>query len=311
MKNVKIITIQSDFGAAKRGAKLGPKALLKAIEKNHPGFLEHCPVTSIESSDLVSNEIFETAKNIHNILSVQKRAIKAIDEVLSQGSFPFVISGDHSNGLAGISALKNQNPKWNIGVIWIDAHADLNTPFTSKTGNIHGMPLAAALALGPKANQKNKVDTDVVEKWDKLIALGQQRIKPKILPKNLVFIDIRDIDEEETNILFDNQIKYFTPQMRKEMGLKEIIRETLEHLADCNCLLVSFDVDSLDPTISYGTGTPVPDGLSKLEAIELLQAFLAEPKTKLFEISEINPLLDRYNPMEDVAAEIVVKALGY
>ncbi len=309
VKNVKILTIESDFGAGKKGAKLGPQALLKTIEKKFPGLLNEVEAKSVQTHELESDDSQEDAKNIDNILSIQEDAIQQLEEILSTGSLPFVISGDHSNGLAGISALKNLNPKWNIGVIWIDAHSDLHTPFTSPSGNMHGMPLAAALGIGKDKNNKKSFDGAVIEKWQQLIELGSKKIKPKLLPQNLVFIDIRDLETEETSIIQNQNIKHFTPEIRKEIGVKEIIKQTLEHLSSCDCILLSFDVDSLDPSISYGTGTPVPEGLSLNEAVEMLQAFLSEPKTKLFEMTEINPLLDRHHPMEEVAAEIVGKVL--
>ncbi len=309
MKNVKIITVESDLGAGTRGAKLGPPAFLKAINKLNPSLFENIPVETVNTSDLEPNEDIDSAKNIENIICIENRVAALVQKTLEANEFPFIISGDHSNGLGGISGLKNHFADKKIGVIWIDAHADLHSPYTSPSGNIHGMPLAAALGIGSKKGNKSILGDEVTDKWNQLIALGDQKISPKILPENLVFIDIRDLEPEELSIINSLNIKSFSPQNIKDLGLPEIARQTLLHLESCDYLYISFDVDSLDPTVSYGTGTPVPGGLNKNEAIELLKLFLVQPNLKVFEITEINPLLDRNNPMEEIAAEIIEKVM--
>ncbi len=302
MKNVKIITIESDFGAGKKGAKLGPQALLKELPNS---FTENIPIERIEPIELEESETGEFAIHIESILNIEKRAIQAVEAAIDASQTPWIISGDHSNGLVGISAYKNKFPENRLGVIWIDAHADLHSPFTSPSGNMHGMPLAAALGLQSNTNSKNKVDRSTQSLWKEMLHLGSNKICPKLLPSDLVFIDIRDLEVEEIAILENQSIKHFTPQNRKEIGIQKIIEDTLQHLSHCHHILVSFDVDSLDPSISCGTGTPVHGGLSKEEAIELLKNFLAVPNLFAFEITEINPLLDRIHPMEKEAAEIV------
>ncbi len=303
MKNVKIITIESDFGAGKKGAKLGPQALLKELPHT---FTENIPIERIDPFEKEEGENCEFAINIESILDIEKRALVAIESAIDANHTPWIISGDHSNGLAAISAYKNKFPENRLGVIWIDAHADLHSPYTSPSGNMHGMPLAAALGLQSNEDSKNKVDRSTQSLWKEMLHLGSKKISPKLLPSDLVFIDIRDLEVEEIAILENQSIKHFTPQNRKEIGIQKIIEDTLQHLSHCHHILVSFDVDSLDPSISCGTGTPVHGGLSKEEAIELLKNFLAVPNLFAFEITEINPLLDRIHPMEKEAAEIVV-----
>lgn len=302
MNNVKIITIESDFGAGKKGAKLGPQALLKELPKQ---LLENIPIDIISSSEIAEEEHHEFALHIESILEVENRAIEAIEKAVVDGFRPWIISGDHSNGLAAISAYKNLYPKNNLGVIWIDAHADIHTPYTSPSGNMHGMPLAAALGITNNKNSHNKVDKQVQSLWKEMIELGSKKIAPKLNPKDLVFIDIRDLEVEETNEIKELEIKHFLPANRKDLGIKGILQETLEHLSHCHHILVSFDVDSMDPSISSGTGTPVHDGLSRDEAVELLSGFLSIPNLFSFEITEINPLLDRHNPMEIAAANVL------
>ncbi len=305
MKNVKIITVESDFGAGTRGAKLGPQALVKTLKKNDPAFGSSYPVKQIITPEPEGFDIDDNAKNIETVTDVQLRAMQAIHEVFEAGHLPFVFTGDHSNGLAGISALKNRYPNDCIGVIWIDAHADMHTPYTSPSGNLHGMPLAAALGLGSNRKNKNKVSDYIAERWNALLTLGDKKVNPKLKPADLVLIDTRDLEEEERNYITEQNIKCFTPAYKESLGIETIIAQTCEYLAHCDHLLVSFDVDSLDPTVSYGTGTPVPGGLSKEEAVNLLLGFVGHPKLRLLEITEINPIFDRNHPMEEVAASIV------
>jgi len=303
VKNVKIITIESDFGAGTKGAKLGPQAMLKQLPQ---ALIADIPAVRLSDDDLPEDESeHKQALHIIQILEIQKRALEHIQTAATEGFTPFIISGDHSNGLAGISAYKDLYPSNQLGVIWIDAHADLHTPYTSPSGNMHGMPLGAALGIEKLSQSGSSIDKETQQKWKQLTQLGKQKISPKITPNNLVFIDIRDLEKEEISIIEENNILHFTPQHRKSLGIEEIIEQSLAHLAHCHHIYVSFDVDSLDPSISSGTGTPVHGGLSKEEAIQLLKAFLGQPNLFAFEITEINPLLDRHNPMEEVAAEIV------
>jgi arginase len=304
VKNVEIITIESDFGAGKKGAKLGPQAFLKNINS---AWKSKIPITRVESNHLFEEEPHpgNYAKNIQAILSVQEQAIAVITEVAQKGSFPWIISGDHSNGLAGISAYRELYPNNRLGVIWIDAHADLHTPFTSPSGNMHGMPLAAALGLSKKTLSKNEVDKTALMYWDALINLGNKKLSPKLNPSEIVFLELRDLEVEEIDILKDLDILHYVPQERKEMGIAKVIAEVADHLKNCHHILISFDVDSLDPTVSFGTGTPVPGGLLRQEAVELLVGLLKLPNLFAFEITEINPLLDRITPMEEVAASLI------
>lgn len=308
MKNVEVITIESDFGAGKKGAKLGPQAFLKNLGEV---FKAKLPINRVESSHLPEEEAYpgNYAKNIESILKVQEKAIQTIEEVCGRGAKPWIISGDHSNGLAGISAYRDLHPNQRLGVIWIDAHADLHTPFTSPSGNMHGMPLAAALGINQKGKDKNEVDKNVLAHWEAMVTLGEKKISPKLQASDLVFLELRDMEQEEIALLEEHQIKHYVPANRKELGIKRLVEEVTFYLKDCDHILVSFDVDSLDPTVSYGTGTPVPGGLSKEEAIELLADLLRLPNLFAFEITEINPLLDRNNPMEEVAAALMNEVL--
>ncbi len=305
VKNVKIISIESDFGAGKKGAKLGPQALLKELPNSLTTQIQQERITV---SDLNENQETTFALHIDSIIETLNRSIKAITDAVESNQFPWIISGDHSNGLAAISAYKDLYPEKRLGVIWIDAHADIHTPYTSPSGNMHGMPLAAALGIGMPEKSLNKIDKYTQAAWRQMCELGSKRVSPKIQSSDLVFIDIRDLESEEIEILETYSIRHFTPKDRLNLGLEAIISEAKSALSHCDHILVSFDVDSMDPSISSGTGTPVHGGLFKQDAIQLLAQFLALPNLFSFEVTEINPLLDRHNPMEISAAEVLAEA---
>lgn len=307
MRSVEIITIESDFGAGKKGAKLGPQALIRLINKQNIKHISHANNVRIIADELEENTAHPFNKNIESIYEVQQLTVNAIEQTLSKDLFPFILSGDHSNGCAGISAVKNFYSEKRIGVIWIDAHADLHSPFSTPSGNMHGMPLAVALGINDLIEEANEVDEDSIKVWKDLMQLGSKKISPKILPSDLVFIDLRDFEEDEEILLNNKNITFYTPQNRIELGIEQILEKTLAQLNHCDLIYVSFDVDSLDPNISIGTGTPVPNGMNENEAVYLLKKLLNEPKTVAFEITEINPLLDRESPMEVVASRILAK----
>ncbi len=305
-KELKVITIESDFGAGKKGAKLGPQATLKQLQILGHQIVGNSEVIRVLSEGLETENLPPFSKNIESIFDVHQRALFAVESVLAENKFPFVISGDHSNGAAVISAIKNFYHDKKLGVIWIDAHADLHSPFTTPSGNMHGMPLAVNLGVDDGLDgDDNEVSEKEIKLWQQLLTLGDRKITPKILPEDLVFIDLRDFEEEEELIINNMGIKYFTPEIRKSIGIESILSETLEHLKSCDLIYVSFDVDSLDPEISIGTGTPVPNGLSIAEASFLLSSLLKNEKIIGLEFTEINPLLDRDKPMELVAASLI------
>ena len=305
-KELKVITIESDFGAGKKGAKLGPQATLKQLQALGDQIVGNSEVIRVQAEGLETENLPPFSKNIESIFDVHQRALVAVESVLKENKFPFAISGDHSNGAAVVSAIKNFYHDKKLGVIWIDAHADLHSPFTTPSGNMHGMPLAVNLGVDDGLDEEdNEVSEKEIKLWQQLLTLGDRKITPKILPEALVFIDLRDFEEEEELIINNMGIKYFTPEIRKSIGIEAVLSETLEHLKSCDLIYVSFDVDSLDPEISIGTGTPVPNGLSIDEASFLLSSLLKNEKIVGLEFTEINPLLDRDKPMELVAASLI------
>lgn len=309
MKKAKLILLRSELGAGTRGASLGVDALkIAAIDLQSDFFRRH---ESIEVSDenwLLLEEIkFKHAKRIRGIIKIYERLSKVVEKVLRKSNqFPIILSGDHSSAGGTIAGLRSAFPDDKIGVIWIDAHADLHSPYTTPSGNMHGMPLAAALGEDNEENASNKLDQKTKDMWEKLKNSGG--VSPKIDYRDLVYIGLRDTEEEEDFLIEKNNVKCIPVRELRNKGVEESVKDVLEYLSHCDHLYVSFDVDSIDPSISVGTGTPVPNGLRIKEARELLTRFAASEKLRCFEIVEINPTLDTENHMAETAFKILEQA---
>lgn len=306
-RNVKFLEIPSELGAGKRGASLGPAAVRLQDAERGGTIYRRFPheVLYHKNSALHTSPKYPMARYINTLYNVYQRNCELIEFELEEGYFPIIMTGDHSNAIAGISALVNANPDKKIGVIWIDAHGDLNTPYTTPSGNIHGMPLGAMLGEGYSSKSINDVPPEVEELWTKITAIGSRNIAPKIHPADLVFIDIRDLEDQEWQDIEDNHIKYFVPARLHNMDMNEVGGYVLDYLDKCDYIYCSFDVDSMDPSVSPGTGTSVENGLSLQQAIDLLKAIWNSPKLKMLEITEINPLLDNQNQMARSVLEIL------
>ncbi|MGZ6415700.1 MAG: arginase, partial [Bacteroidia bacterium] len=248
------------------------------------------------------------AKRIAGILAIYERLAVTVSQTLKKNNFPIVLAGDHSTAGGTIAGIKAAYPKSKLGVIWIDAHADIHSPYTTPTGNIHGMPIAASLAEDNISNKMNKPDKDTVDLWNKLKKVGG--ISPKITYKDLVYIGVRDVEPEETFLLKKNKVKAFTTAEVKRNGVEKIARDALAHLTHCTHIYVSFDVDSMDSSISKGTGTPVRNGITEKEAGSLCVRLIQNEKVCCFELCEVNPTLDKENLMAENTFEILQKVVS-
>jgi arginase len=237
-----------------------------------------------------------------------ERVSKSVHDTVKSGLFPLVLAGDHSTAGATIAGLKMAKPKRRLGVVWIDAHADLHSPYTTPSGNMHGMPLAISLAEDNTENQLHSPDPHTVDMWNKLKNLG--KLEPKILPEDIVFIALRDFEKEEEAILRKGNIKVISVAEIRRKGVENVVRQTFLHLSNCDDIYVSFDVDSLDSSISRGTGTPVSNGLKEREAEDLVASFMQHHKICCFEIAEVNPTLDKENMMAEIAFNILQRSVN-
>jgi arginase len=306
MNKVKIISINSELGAGTRGAGLGFDAIrVAAWTKGSKFFKEHPPLILPSNNDEVLDDI-ETSYSvkIQYIVEMYKKISEEIIDVMRNNEFPIIISGDHSNAGGTIAGLKMAFPEERLGVIWIDAHADIHSPYTTPSGNLHGMPLASAAGLDNKISQVNQLERITIEAWEKLKKIGG--ISPKVIFKDLIYIALRDTEKAERYVLKKNKVKIYTVQKMRETGIQFVVDDALKQLTECDRIYVSFDVDSMDSNISRGTGTPVKSGLYESEAFQLMSGLAKNSKICCMEITEINPTLDnKKNLMAEIALEIL------
>jgi arginase len=227
----------------------------------------------------------------------------AIESLRLEKQFPIVLAGDHSTAAGTIMGIKAAHPEKRLGVIWIDAHADLHTPYTTPSGNMHGMPLAMVAQIDNKECQINTPDKETLQYWEKIKKIGGDF--PKVLPQDIVFISVRDTEQPEDHLIQTHGIRNFTTKEVRDLGIQKIASQALEILSDCDQLYISFDVDSLDSSISVGTGTPVPNGLTVADAIELNAELIKDKRVCCWEIVEVNPTLDTENTMAEIAFEVL------
>jgi arginase len=310
MKNIKLIEVPSEIGAGTRGASLGIEAIKIAALDFMSNFFIHFPSEKIQTENKLLYEPIESpyAKRIKGIAAIYDKVSKAISDSIKNNFFPVVLSGDHSTAGATIAGIKMAKPKSKLGVIWIDAHADLHTPYTTPSGNVHGMPVAVTINKDNEDCAVHDVDEDTAKWWNHLKSIG--RIVPKVLPEDVVFISLRDYEKEERYLIEKYAMKVITTKEVRNNGAENVVRAVLRYLADCTDIYVSFDVDSLDSSISKGTGTPVGNGLKEREAEDLISKFMQNRKVCCFEVTEVNPTLDKENLMAEIAFNILQRSVN-
>ncbi|WP_316838380.1 arginase [Pedobacter gandavensis] len=307
-KTLKIIEVKSEIGAGTRGASLGVDAIkIAALDFGSRFFKKHKSIeVPNENHLLLESAGSPYAKRISGILTMVERVSDQVRTTLEEKEFPVVLSGDHSTAAGTIAGIKAAFPKSKLGVIWIDAHADIHSPYTTPSGNMHGMPLAMALDEDNLESKVNKLDQETINYWYQLKNVGN--LAPKINYRDLVLISARDMEKPEEYLLKKNKVKIFTTADVRKRGVERTVIDTLVYLDHCDLIYVSFDVDSMDPTASRGTGTPVAQGLTEREAGKLMSGLITNQKVCCFEIVEVNPTLDRENQMAEHAFEILIKA---
>jgi arginase len=232
----------------------------------------------------------ERARYLPQILDLCDRVAKLVEAATQRGAMPLVLGGDHSvalGSLVGMALARGPG-----GVVWIDAHGDLNTPETSPSGNVHGMVLAAALGLAGDAFRR--------EGWQ----------IPAVEPGKLALVGVRSLDEGERELLGTIDAKVFTMSEIDRIGVEPCMREALAHASGAGFLHVSLDMDAVDPDYAPGVGTPVRGGLSYREAHLALETVAEYGRTDSMDVVEVNPILDRENATGQLAVELVASALG-
>jgi arginase len=297
-QKIRIIGVPMDLGASRRGVDMGPSALrvagLQARIKQLGHQVEDIGNISVKQPEEMSYGE-KRAKYLAEIADACKDLGAIVEKSLEEAMLPVVLGGDHSiaaGTLSGVAAHFKKKEK-KIGLIWLDAHGDINTPESSPSGNIHGMPLAAAMGYGAM---------ELVE------LLG---FKPKVEPQNISLVGIRDLDTQEKKLAKKSGVHVFTMRDIDERGMREVMSDALKYaMDDTDGISVSLDMDFVDPSDAPGVGTPVRGGVTYREA-HLAMEMLADTEAMVsLEIVEINPVIDEHNRTALLGVELVLSGLG-
>jgi arginase len=298
-RKIRVLGVPLDMGASRRGVDMGPSAMRVAGLEARLEELGH----RVTDGGNIRVELPETqasgsdrARYLKPISETCMRTAEAVLKALEEGMTPLVLGGDHSLAVGSVSGVvefyRRQNQK--IGVVWIDAHTDINTPETSPSGNVHGMPLAALLGLGP-------------EELANLFGYA-----PKIAPENTVLVGVRDIDAaERANIKRAGVAEVFTMRDIDERGMRAVMEDALRVAGRLTAgYHISLDMDWIDPEDAPGVGTPVRGGATYREAHLAMEIIADHGRLLSFEIVEVNPVIDEHNRTADLAVELACSAFG-
>lgn len=291
MKSICTVGIPMDLGQARRGVDMGPSAIRYAGLKQRLHALGYevkdCGDVQVPVRDTLPEE--GGMSYLEQVVKVCEAAYEAGVEAIQAGDLPIFLGGDHSVAVGTVGAASHQGP---IGVLWIDAHGDFNTPESSPSGNLHGMPLAALTGQGAP----------------ELVNLG--RPGAKIQAQDVMLIGIRDLDAKEKDLLRTSGAGVYTMREIDERGMAEIAKEALKRLEHRSRLHVSLDLDALDPSEAPGVGTPVQGGLRYREAHLLMEILAETGKIGSMDLVEVNPILDYSNRTANLAIELLCSAMG-
>lgn len=305
MRQIQLVEVRSEIAAGTRGASLGVDALkVASLDKKSDFFARFDPINVPDANSFLwKGNRHPYAKYIDGVYQVLTNVYETIHSLRMEKKFPIILAGDHSTAAGTIMGIKAADPAKRLGVIWIDAHADLHTPYTTPSGNMHGMPLAMCTGTDNLACKINDPQEDTVAYWEKIKRIGGE--EPKILPEDIVYISVRDTEGAEDYLIKNHGIRNFTIEEVRKEGVAAVAGKALKSLSTCDQIYLSFDVDSMDSSISKGTGTPVPEGLSVEEAIQLNAELIKDKRVCCWEIVEVNPTLDTENLMAENAFEVL------
>ena len=311
-RDITLLINKSEITAGTRGASLGPDAIMTAARKNKNLVFGNYTIEEIKDVNYLLDQPTEHkfAKRIDGLLSVYNALNEKVSTLLLNNKFPLVLAADHGSAGGTIAGIKSAYPTKRLGIVWIDAHADIHTPYTTPSGNMHGMPLATVLNEDNLPCKLNDLSEDTIQFWEKIKQVGG--IAPKANAEDIVYIAVRDTEDQENKIMDRLDIKNYPVAELRSKGVSAIINEIENKLSDCDIIYVSFDVDSMDPEMtSHGTGTPVKNGLSPEEANEILTLLAKNNKTVCIEFVEVNPCLDeKVNKMAEVTMTLVESVLN-
>lgn len=298
-KNISVIGVPMDLGQLRRGVDMGPSAIRYAgmyerltslgYQVNDLGnvHVEHANPSHLE----VDKDDKSTLRNLQKVANANRQLAQMVDDTVAKADFPLVIGGDHSIAIGTLAGLHTHYK--NLGVIWYDAHGDLNSEETSPSGNIHGMPLAASLGIG----------------HEQLINIHEKG--QKINPENLVIIGARCLDPGEKALIQEKGIRVYTMHEIDKLGMPQIIDETLNYLKErTDGIHLSLDLDGLDPSEAPGVGTPVIGGMTYRESHLAMEMLHESDLITSAEFVEVNPILDDQNKTADLAVGLMGSLFG-
>ncbi|MFB6160479.1 MAG: arginase [Haloferacaceae archaeon] len=296
MRPVRVVGAPTDFGTHRRGVDMGPSAIRYAgLSAAVEGTGRNC----VDAGDLAVPRAEErdpdagdpNAKYLAEIETVCRSLADRVAAAAAEGALPLVLGGDHSVAIGSIAG-SARDPDADVGVLWFDAHGDINTPATTPSGNVHGMPLAATLGLGAFA------DAD----WT---------AAPAVDPANVALVGLRSLDEGERRHVEDLPVAAYTMSDVDERGIAPVVADALDAATDgADGLHVSFDLDWLDPADAPGVGTPVRGGVTYREAHSAMELVASRASLRSLDLVEVNPILDRRNETAELAVEMAASALG-
>ena len=297
-QKIRIIGVPMDLGASRRGVDMGPSALRVAGLQAH---IKHLGHTVEDIGNIIVKQPEEMAigekraKYVEEIADACNDLGLAVQKSLEEGYLPLVLGGDHSIAAGSISgvAAHFRKEKKQIGCIWLDAHSDMNTPESSPSGNVHGMPLAGIMGYGVP---------ELLELFN---------FKPKLEPQNVVLVGVRDLDSHEKKFIKKLGVRAFTMRDIDERGMREVMADALKcAMDDTDGIAVSLDMVFVDPSDAPGVGTPVRGGVTYREAHLALEMIADSEAMVSMEIVEINPVIDEHNRTALLAVELALSGLG-
>ncbi|HTS12160.1 MAG TPA: arginase [Candidatus Limnocylindrales bacterium] len=297
-EKIRIIGVPMDLGASRRGVDMGPSALrvagLQARLKQLGRQVEDIGNIVVKQPEEQHYGV-KNAKYLEEISDTCKGLAEITRKTLDEDLLPLVLGGDHSiavGTIAGAAAHFNKKSK-RVGLIWLDAHGDMNTPESSPSGNVHGMPLASIMGYGP---------TELVD---------LAGVKPMVEPSNVALVGARDLDPKERRLIKELGVHVFTMRDIDERGMREVMSEALRFAGDDTAgIAVSLDMDFVDPTDAPGVGTPVRGGVTYREAHLALEMIADSRQMISFEVVEINPVIDLHNTTALLGVELITSGLG-
>ncbi|GEO26767.1 arginase [Alicyclobacillus acidoterrestris] len=295
MKELRIIGVPSDLGQGRRGVDMGPSAIryagLSAALEGLGYTVQDLGNINVPTPEMKEQNQNTKLRYLHEVTEVSKNLCNIVSTVVTEGHIPIILGGDHSIAIGSLAGMAQSSA--NYGVIWFDAHGDMNTSETTPSGNIHGMPLAVSLGYG----------------HEDLLAIGG--LKQKVKPENVVLVGIRSIDADEAKLIHETGIRCYTMAEIDRRGMAKVMTEAIGIATDgTDGIHLSLDLDALDPMFAPGVGTPVYGGVTYREGHLAMEMLASSDALVSVDVVEVNPILDERNRTAMMAVELVESLFG-